>query len=238
MEFVDDIVGGAIPREFIPACEKGFREAVKKGSLIGFPVVGVRVTINDGLSHAVDSSEMAFKTAALMAFREGFERAKAVVLEPVMKVEIEAPQEFQGSVVGQVNQRRGVVLETVAKDGAFTVTAEVPLNSMFGYSTDLRSATQGKGGFTMEFAKYAPLPRNEQEEMIKKAPGSFGRRPQVIEAWRRALAARRFVFSRLHDNDAQACPKCAIACPALDRPLDVCYALRLAILQPRSHACA
>ena len=168
MEFVDDIVGGAIPREFIPACEKGFREAVKKGSLIGFPVVGVRISINDGLSHAVDSSEMAFKTAALMAFREGFERAKAVVLEPVMKVEIEAPQEFQGSVVGQVNQRRGVVLETVAKDGTFTVTAEVPLNSMFGYSTDLRSATQGKGGFTMEFAKYAPLPRNEQEEMIKK----------------------------------------------------------------------
>ena len=168
MEFVDDIVGGSIPREFIAACEKGFREAVKKGSLIGFPVVGVRVTINDGLSHAVDSSEMAFKTASLMAFREGFERAKPVVLEPVMKVEIEAPQEFQGSVVGQVNQRRGVVLETVAKDGTFTVTAEVPLNSMFGYSTDLRSATQGKGGFTMEFAKYAPLPRSEQEDMIKK----------------------------------------------------------------------
>ena len=167
-EFVDDITGGAIPREFIPACEKGFREAIKKGALVGFPVVGVRVTINDGLSHAVDSSEMAFKTAALMAFREGYARAKAVVHEPIMKVEISAPQEFQGGVIGQVNQRRGTVLETVAEEGAFTVTAEVPLNSMFGYSTDLRSATQGKGEFTMEFAKYAPLPRAEQEEMVKK----------------------------------------------------------------------
>ena len=167
-EFVDDISGGAIPREFIAACEKGFREAIKKGSLVGFPVVGVRVTINDGLAHAVDSSEMAFKTASLMAFREGYARAKAVVLEPIMKVEISAPQEFQGGVVGQVNQRRGTVLETVAGDGAFTVTAEVPLNNMFGYATDLRSATQGKGEFTMEFAKYAPLPRGEQEEMVKK----------------------------------------------------------------------
>ena len=167
-EFVDDVVGGAIPREFIPACEKGFREAIKKGALIGFPVVGIRITINDGLSHAVDSSEMAFKTASIMAFREAYARAKAVVLEPVMKVEIEAPQEFQGSVVGQVNQRRGVVMETVAAEGTVTVVAEVPLNNMFGYSTDLRSATQGKGNFTMEFSKYATLPRSEQEEMIKK----------------------------------------------------------------------
>ncbi len=167
-EFVDEIVGGSIPREFIPACDKGFREAVKKGSLIGFPVVGVRVTINDGAAHAVDSSEMAFKTAALMGFREGFDRAKPVILEPVMKVEIEAPSEFQGSVVGQVNQRRGMIVDTVTDGGDFTVTAEVPLNNMFGFATDLRSGTQGKGTFTMEFAKYAPLPRNEQDEMIKK----------------------------------------------------------------------
>jgi len=167
-EFVNDIVGGAIPREFIAACEKGFREAIKKGTLIGFPVVGVRYIVNDGLSHAVDSSEQAFKTASLMAFREGYDRAKPVVLEPVMKVEIEAPQEFQGSVVGQVNQRRGVILDTTTEDGAVTVTAEVPLNNMFGYSTDLRSGTQGKGNFTMEFAKYAPLPRADQDAMIKK----------------------------------------------------------------------
>jgi elongation factor G len=166
-EFVDDVVGGAIPREFIPACDKGFKEGIKKGSLIGFPVVGVRCVINDGLAHAVDSSEQAFRTAALMGFREAYAAAKPTILEPIMKVEIEAPIEFQGSVVGQVNQRRGVILETVSDD-VVTVTAEVPLNTMFGYSTDLRSATQGKGQFTMEFAKYQPVPKQEQEEMIKK----------------------------------------------------------------------
>jgi elongation factor G len=166
-EFVDETVGGSIPKEYIPACDKGFREACKHGSLIGFPVVGVRCVVNDGLSHAVDSSDMAFKTAALMGFREAYAQAKATILEPIMKVEISAPTEFQGSVVGQVNQRRGVILETVT-DESVTVTAEVPLNTMFGYSTDLRSATQGKGNFTMEFARYAQVPRQEQEEMIKK----------------------------------------------------------------------
>ena len=167
-EFVDDIVGGSIPREFIPACDKGFKEAVKKGALIGFPVVGVRCLINDGQSHDVDSSEQAFKTAAIMGFREGYAAAKPTILEPIMKVEVEAPIEFQGSVVGQVNQRRGVILETTSAEGNVVVLAEVPLNMMFGYSTDLRSATQGKGNFTMEFAKYMAVPRNEQEEMVKK----------------------------------------------------------------------
>jgi elongation factor G len=167
-EFVNEIVGGSIPREFIPACDKGFQEAIKKGSLIGFPVVGVRCVINDGQYHDVDSSEQAFKTAAIMAFREGYERAKPVVLEPIMKVEVEAPIDFQGSVVGQLNQRRGVIQTTSSADGNVTVIAEVPLNTMFGYSTDLRSATQGKGNFTMEFARYGIVPRNEQEEMMKK----------------------------------------------------------------------
>jgi len=166
-EFVDDITGGAIPREFIPAVDKGFREALKKGSLIGFPVVGVRALINDGDSHDVDSSEQAFKTAAIMAFREGYEAAKPTILEPIMKVEVQAPEEFQGSVVGQLNQRRGTIPSTENSEGYLTAVAEVPLNSMFGYSTDLRSATQGKGEFTMEFAKYAPVPRAEQEEMMK-----------------------------------------------------------------------
>jgi elongation factor G len=152
-EFVNEVVGGSIPREYIPACDKGFQEAVKKGSLIGFPVVGIRCVINDGQYHDVDSSEQAFKTAAIMAFREGYERAKPVVLEPIMKVEVEAPTDFQGSVVGQINQRRGVIQTTSAADGNVTVIAEVPLNTMFGYSTDLRSATQGKGNFTMEFAR-------------------------------------------------------------------------------------
>ncbi len=164
-EFVDEITGGAIPREFIPACDKGFREAVKRGTQIGAPVVGVRITINDGQSHPVDSSEQAFKTAALMGFRDAYAAAKPTILEPIMKVEIEAPQEFQGAVVGQVNQRRGVILDTQPGE-TFTVVAEVPLNTMFGYSTDLRSATQGKGGFTMEFARYGLVPRGEQEEMV------------------------------------------------------------------------
>jgi len=166
-EFVDDITGGSIPREFISSCDKGFRDGIKKGTLIGFPVVGIRCAINDGASHAVDSSEMAFKTAALMGFREAYAAAAPTILEPIMKVEIEAPSEFQGSVVGQVNQRRGVILETVSGDNV-SVTAEVPLNAMFGYSTDLRSATQGKGTYTMEFAKYAIVPKQEQDEMAKK----------------------------------------------------------------------
>ena len=166
-EFVDDIAGGAIPREFISAVDKGFREAMKKGSLIGFPVVGVRAVINDGASHAVDSSEQAFKTAAIMGFREGYEAAKPTILEPIMKVEVQAPEDFQGSVVGQLNQRRGTILSTENREGYVVAVAEVPLNSMFGYSTDLRSATQGKGEFTMEFAKYSPVPRMEQEEMMK-----------------------------------------------------------------------
>src|SRR4051812_16052630 len=165
-EFVDEIVGGVIPKEFIPACDKGFKEAIKKGALIGFPVVGVRCVINDGLSHAVDSSDQAFRTAALMGFREAYSGAKPTILEPIMKVEISAPVEFQGSVVGQVNQRRGLILETISDENV-TVTCEVPLNAMFGYSTDLRSATQGKGNFTMEFARYAPVPKQEQEEMVK-----------------------------------------------------------------------
>jgi elongation factor G len=166
-EFVDDVSGGSIPREYISSCDKGFKEGVRKGTLIGFPVVGIRCAVNDGASHAVDSSEMAFKTAALMGFREAYANSAPTILEPIMKVEIDAPIEFQGSVVGQVNQRRGVILETVGGENV-SVTCEVPLNNMFGYSTDLRSATQGKGTFTMEFARYAIVPRQEQDEMIKK----------------------------------------------------------------------
>ncbi len=167
-EFVDDITGGAIPREFIPACDKGFNEAIKEGRLIGFPIVGVRATITDGDSHDVDSSEQAFKTAALMGFREAYEKAGPVVLEPIMKLETQAPEEFQGSVMGQINQRRGVIVNSGTNEGYAVIEAEVPLNEMFGYSTDLRSATQGKGEFTMEFLKYAPVPRNVQDDMVKK----------------------------------------------------------------------
>jgi elongation factor G len=165
-EFEDDIVGGSIPREFIPACEKGFREATKKGPLIGFPIVGVKCVINDGASHPVDSSEIAFRTAALMGFREAYQAAKPTILEPIMRVEVQFPEEFQGAVMGQLNQRRGTIISSEKQEGFVQAMAEVPLNDMFGYSTDLRSATQGKGEFTMEFQKYAEVPKQAREVMM------------------------------------------------------------------------
>ena len=165
-EFVDEVVGGSVPREYIPAVEKGFREAIQKGSLIGFPVVGVRAILNDGGAHAVDSSEMAFKTAAIMGFREAYLAAKPAVMEPVMKVQVAVPEEYQGSIIGQINQRRGVIRGSDTAEGYVTVDSEVPLSEMFGYSTILRSATQGKGEFTMEFVRYAVVPRQEQEKLV------------------------------------------------------------------------
>jgi elongation factor G len=166
-EFVDEIVGGVIPREYIPACDKGFREQLTKGQLIGAPVVGVRCTINDGSFHPVDSSEMAFRICAMTAIRENYQAAGPIILEPIMKVEVAAPEEFQGSVTGGLNQRRGVILNSETNDGYVTAQAHVPFSEMFGYSTALRSATQGKGEFSMEFAKYEPVPKNSQEEMVK-----------------------------------------------------------------------
>lgn len=167
-EFVDKIVGGAIPREYIPACDKGFQEQLKKGLLIGAPVIGVQMTINDGGFHPVDSSEMAFRICAQAAVREAYMQASPSILEPIMKVEITVPEEFQGAVMGQVNQRRGVIMGSTTEHSETTIECEVPLTEMFGYSTDLRSATQGKGQFSMEFCKYAPVPKNIQEEMIKE----------------------------------------------------------------------
>jgi elongation factor G len=180
-EFVDDVRGGAIPREFIPACDKGFREAMHKGPLIGFPIVGVRCTINDGQSHPVDSSELAFRTAALMGFREAYNRAKPTILEPMMLVEVQFPEEFQGAVIGQLNQRRGAIASTEKHETYVQALAEVPLADMFGYSTDLRSATQGKGEFSMEFKRYAELPKQQREAMIlefrtKKDAGGSSKR--------------------------------------------------------------
>jgi elongation factor G len=165
-EFEDDITGGSIPREFIPACDKGFREAMKKGPLIGFQIVGVKCVINDGASHPVDSSEIAFRTAALMGFREAYMAAKPTILEPIMRVEVQFPEEFQGAVMGQLNQRRGTIISSEKQEGFVQAMAEVPLNDMFGYSTDLRSATQGKGEFTMEFQKYAEVPKQAREVMM------------------------------------------------------------------------
>jgi elongation factor G len=166
-EFVDKIKGGVIPREFIPACNKGFRSMIIEGRLIGAPVVGVRMTINDGAYHAVDSSDRAFQAAARGAWRDVYHRAGPIVLEPVMKVSVEAPTEFQGSIIGTINQRRGSILGMQESDGYATIDSEVPLAEMFGYATVLRSATQGKAEFTMEFARYSPAPKSVTEALIK-----------------------------------------------------------------------
>ena len=166
-EFVDKIKGGVIPREFIPACNKGFRSMITEGRLIGAPVVGVRMTINDGAYHAVDSSDRAFQAAARGAWRDVYHRAGPIVLEPVMKVSVEAPTEFQGSIIGTINQRRGSILGMQESDGYATIDSEVPLAEMFGYATVLRSATQGKAEFTMEFARYSPAPKSVTEALIK-----------------------------------------------------------------------
>jgi len=165
--FVDETVGGVIPREYVPACEKGFRSCMGKGPLMGAPVVGVRVVVNDGAAHAVDSSDMAFQEAARGAFRQVYGRCKPQVLEPVMKVVVETPTEFQGSAVGTLLKRRGVIVGTTDEDGFVRIEAEVPLAEMFGYSTVLRSSSQGKGEFSMEFSRYCPVPVATAEELIK-----------------------------------------------------------------------
>jgi elongation factor G len=167
-EFVDKIVGGVIPREYIPSCDKGFKKSMEKGSLCGAAITGVRAVINDGSFHAVDSSDIAFQLAAIGAFKEAYARAKAVIMEPIMKVTVEGPTEFQGSVMGSLNQRRGMIIGTVEEGNYTVVEAEVPLSEMFGYSTVLRSLTQGKAEFTMEFASFRQVPKGVSEVLIKK----------------------------------------------------------------------
>jgi elongation factor G len=174
-QFVNQIRGGAIPTEYIPAVEKGFRSSLEKGRLIGFPVIGVRVTINDGQAHSVDSSEMAFQAAARGAFRDFYDRAKPQILEPIMKLSVEGPAEFQGSILKTIMQRRGQVIGSTEEGGFSVVDAEVPLSEMFGYATDLRSMTQGKAEFTMEFEKYAPVPAETQAELKKKYESKLGK---------------------------------------------------------------
>ncbi|RKX58634.1 MAG: elongation factor G [Thermodesulfobacteriota bacterium] len=167
--FENRIVGGAIPTEFISSCEKGFKKSIEKGQLLGFPVTGVKIVINDGQSHPVDSSDMAFRAASRRAFLEGYRKAKPVILEPIMKVAVETPTEFQGAVMGSLNQRRGMILGTQDEGNISVIEAEVPLAQMFGYSTTLRSGTQGKAQFTMEFSTYRQVPKNVADELIKKA---------------------------------------------------------------------
>ena len=170
-EFVNEIKGGVIPKEFIPAVDKGIVEAMQGGVLAGYPVEDVKVTLYDGSYHDVDSSEMAFKLAGSMGFKEGARKANPILLEPIMKVEVEVPEEFMGDVIGDLNRRRGQINAMDERGGNKIVDAFVPLAEMFGYSTDLRSATQGRATYSMEFDHYAEVPKNVAEEIIKKRNG-------------------------------------------------------------------
>ena len=165
-EFANEVVGGVVPKEYIPAIDKGVQETIASGVIAGYPVVDVKVTVYDGSYHEVDSSEMAFKIAASMAFKDGFKKANPVLLEPMMKVEIETPEEYMGDVIGDLNRRRGLVQGMEDGPMGKMIHAEVPLGEMFGYATDLRSQTQGRAGYSMEFGRYAEAPKNIAEAVI------------------------------------------------------------------------
>jgi elongation factor G len=167
-EFVNEIVGGVVPKDYIPAVDKGIQEAMANGVIAGFPVVDVKATLYDGSYHEVDSSEMAFKIAGSMAFKEGAGKAKPVLLEPIMKVEVVTPEENMGDVMGDLNSRRGMIQGMEDTPSGKIIRAEVPLASMFGYATDLRSATQGRASYSMEFAKYNEVPASIAETVAKK----------------------------------------------------------------------
>jgi elongation factor G len=167
--FENKIVGGAIPTQFISACEKGFKNSLKEGPKMEFPVTGIRVVINDGASHSVDSSEMAFQAAARGAFLQGYAKAKPVIHEPIMKVVVETPTEFQGAVMATLNQRRALIVGTQDEGPFSVIESQVPLSEMFGYSTDLRSVTKGQAQFTMEFITYKQVPQSIAEALMKKA---------------------------------------------------------------------
>ncbi len=168
-QFVNGIVGGSVPREFIPAVDKGIQEAMEGGVIAGYPIVDVKVTLFDGSYHDVDSNEMAFKIAASIGFKEGFRNAKPVLLEPVMKVEVVTPEDYYGDVIGDLNRRRGQILGMDESPSGKVVDAEVPLAEMFGYATSVRSMSQGRATFTMEFSKYMEVPNNVAEAILKRA---------------------------------------------------------------------
>ena len=165
-EFVNMIVGGAIPKEYIPAVDAGIQEAMQSGSLAGYPVLGIRAECYDGSYHEVDSSEMAFKIAGSMAFKEAMRKGGATLLEPVMKVDVTVPEEYMGDIIGDINSRRGRIEGMDSRNGASIVHGYVPLGEMFGYATDLRSKTQGRGVYTMQFHCYEPVPKSIQEKIL------------------------------------------------------------------------
>jgi elongation factor G len=167
-EFINGVVGGSVPREYVPAVDKGIREAVETGVIAGYPVVDVKVTLFDGSYHDVDSNEMAFKIAGSIGFKEGFKRAKPVLLEPIMKVEVVTPEDYSGDVIGDLNRRRGQITGMDETPAGKAITADVPLSEMFGYATSVRSMSQGRATFTMEFAKYVEVPPNIADGIIKK----------------------------------------------------------------------
>jgi elongation factor G len=167
-EFKNGIIGGTVPREFIPAVEKGVKEACETGVMAGYPVVDVKVTLIDGSYHDVDSDEISFRMAAIFGFKDGFRRAKPVILEPIMKVEVVTPEDYMGDVIGDLNRRRGQIMSMEDTPAGKTVTAEVPLSEMFQYATTVRSMSQGRATFTMEFAKYMEVPAGIAETIIKK----------------------------------------------------------------------
>jgi len=170
-EFVDAIKGGVVPREYIPAVDKGIREAMDTGVLAGYPVVDCKITLIDGSYHEVDSSEMAFKIAGSIGFKEGCSKAGPVLLEPIMSVEVVVPEDYMGQVVGDLNSRRGRIMGMENRAGAQVITSMVPLAQMFGYATDLRSATQGRATYTMTFDHYEQIPKSVSEEIIAKVKG-------------------------------------------------------------------
>jgi len=168
-EFVNGIIGGVVPREYIPAVDKGIQEAMEGGVIAGYPIVDVKVTLFDGSYHDVDSNEMAFKIAGSIGFKEGFRNAKPVLLEPIMKVEVVTPEDYYGDVIGDLNRRRGQILGMDDSPSGKIVTADVPLAEMFGYATSVRSMSQGRATFTMEFGKYMEVPNNVAEAIMRKA---------------------------------------------------------------------
>ena len=170
-EFVNKIVGGAIPKEYIPAIEKGIREAMDNGVMAGYPMVDIRVRVVDGSYHDVDSSEMAFKIAGSMGFKEAVRRASPVLLEPIMSIEIIVPEEYMGDVIGDLNSRRGKILGMRARSGAQIIDGLVPLKEMFGYATDIRSMSQGRATFTMQFSHYDQVPKQIADEIVAKVQG-------------------------------------------------------------------
>ena len=164
--FEEEVVGGRIPKNFIPSIEKGFRDSIHKGPVAEYPVVGVKAVLTDGSYHDVDSSDRAFQTCARDCFRETFKQTKPALLEPIMKIEIECPEHDQGSVVGDITSRRGMIVSTDMREKVVAITAEVPLAETFGYATDIRSMTKGQGTFTMELALYRKVPASIQEDIV------------------------------------------------------------------------